>query len=403
MSYIMTFSFYNVVDYYILFWYNLFIKYGSDKMIYLDYSNTCPISLDALDTYTKISKEYFGITYAPNKMGEDTKKILDNATREISDMFHIMDSEIIYTSGATEANNLALIGVSLANHKKGKHIIVSKLESPDIYNICEYLESIGFEISYVENDEDGLIIFEDLKRLIREDTILVSISAVNYETGVRQPLKMLRQIIKKENPSTLFHSDLSQAIGKTTVNFRDIDLGSVSAHKFYGPKGIGFLYLNSQVKIKPLLYGSKNSIKPGTLPLPLIVSMKDALKSSMKDLDKRERYINLLNERITTKLKTLNGIKINKTKYSIPHILSISFDSINAEVLTSNLSLKEVYVSCNKTNELSSSVMAIYNDLKRSKSTIRISLSHLTTVLEINRFLEIFELEYNGLNNLIGG
>ncbi len=372
-------------------------------MIYLDYSNTCPISLDALDTYTKISKEYFGTTYAPNKLGEDAKKILDSATREISDMFHIMDSEIVYTSGATEANNLALIGVALANHKKGKHIIVSKLESPDIYNICEYLESIGFEISYISNDEDGLIIFDDLKRLIREDTILVSISAVNYETGVRQPLKMLRQIIKKENPTTLFHSDLSQAIGKTTVNFRDIDLGSVTAHKFYGPKGIGLLYINSQVKVKPLLYGSKNSIKPGTLPLPLIVSMKDALRSSLKDLDKRERYINLLNERIVTKLETMAGIKINKTKYSIPHILSISFDNINAELLTGNLSLKEVYVSCNKTNELSSSVMAIYNDLKRSKSTIRISLSHLTTVLEINRFLEIFELEYNGLNNLIGG
>ena len=270
--------------------------------------------------------------------------------------------------------------------------------------ICTYLESIGFEISYVNNDEEGLIVFEDLKRLIREDTILVSICAVNYETGVRQPLKMLRQIIKKENEHTLFHSDLSQAIGKTSVSFRDIDLGSVSAHKIYGPKGIGFLYKNNSVKIAPLLYGNKkNNYKPGMPPLPLIVSMKEALKSAVKDIDKRERYVNLLNDRIIGKLNKIDGIKINNTKYSIPHILNISFETILAETLAKTLSNKEIYISTNLNNEISSSVMAIYNDLQRSKSTMRISLSHLTTVLEINRFLEIFEVEYNSLKNLIGG
>ena len=362
-------------------------------MIYLDYSSTCPVSLDALDTYNKISKEYIAVPSLNNKVGEKSKKILENATREISDMFHIMDSEIIYTSGASEANNMALIGVALANHKKGKHIIVSKLEYKTIYKICDYLTTLGFEISY-----------DDLKRKIREDTILVSISAVNYETGVRQPLKMLRQIIKKENPSTLFHSDLSQAIGKTSVNFRDIDLGSISSHTIYGPKGIGFLYVNNTVKLTPLLYGNKNPLyKPGVMPIPLIASMKDALKSAIKDLDKRERYISLLNERIVNKISNISGIKINKTKYSIPHILNISFDNIVAENLVTNLANKGVIVNSNHSNEISSSVMAIYNDLERSKSTMRISLSHLTTVLEINRFLEIFELEYNSLNNLIGG
>jgi len=314
-----------------------------------------------------------------------------------------MDKEIIYTSGATEANNMAIIGVALANHKRGKHIITSKLEHPSVYEIYNYLESIGFEISYVNNDEDGLIVFDDLKKLIREDTILVSISAVNYDTGVRQPLKMLRQIIKKENEHTLLHSDLSQAIGKTPVSFRDIDLGSVSAHKIYGPKGIGFLYKNNLVKITPLLYGNKsNNYKPGMPPLPLIVSMKESLKAAVKDIDKRDRYVSLLNDRIVSKLEKISGIKINKTKYSIPHILNISFENVLSETLSNALSNKEIYVSTNMNNEISSSVMAIYNDLKRSKSTMRISLSHLTTVLEINRFLEIFEVEYNTLNNLIG-
>ncbi len=371
-------------------------------MIYLDYSATTPISLDALDVYTKVSKEYIGSFASHNKLGEKSKKLLENTTKEISDMLNIMDSEIIYTSGSTEANNRALIGVALANHKKGRHIIVSKLEHPEIYEICNYLESIGFEISYVNNDRDGLIVFDDLKRLIREDTILVSIAAVNYETGVRQPLKMLRQIIKKENEHTLFHSDLAQAIGKTTINFRDIDLGSVSAHKFYGPKGIGFLYKNSSVKISPILFSKNVNSFIGTTPLPLIVSMKEALKIALKDIDKREKYITLLNERLVSKLSHIEGITINKTEYTIPHILNISFTDVLAETMVNILSNHEIYVNSNSENEICNSVMAIYNDLGRSKSCLRISLSHLTTVLEINRFLEIFEVEYNKLKNLIG-
>ncbi len=367
-------------------------------MTYLDYSTTTPISLDALDAYNKIAKDYWGSVYANNHLGEEAKKMLDKATHEISNMFHIMDSEIIYTSGASEANNMALIGVALANHKRGKHLIVSKLEHPSIYQICSYLESIGFEISYVNNDEDGLILFDDLKKLIRPDTILVSISAVNYETGVRQPLKMLRQIIKKENDQTLFHSDLSQAIGKMSVSFRDIDLGSVSAHKFYGPKGIGFLYRNSQVNITPIMYGAKKSgDKPWTIPLPLVVSMKEALKVAIRDLEKREKYIALLNERVISKLAKIEGIKINYTKYSLPHIINISFTNPSSLTLSNALANKDIYVSVNNPGEICSSVMAIYNDLERSKSCMRISLSHLTTVLEINRFLETFEVEYNRL------
>lgn len=374
-------------------------------MTYLDYSATTPMSFDAIDTYTKVAKEYIGSIYTNNFLGEKAKEKLKETTKELADLFNILDSEIIYTNSATEANNMALIGASLANHKRGKHIVVSRLEHPSIYTICDYLKTIGFEISYVKNDEEGLVSFDDLRHLIREDTILVSICAVNYETGVRQPLKMLRQIIKKENEFTIFHSDLSQALGKTLINFKDIDLGSISSHKIYGPKGIGFLYKNTMVKLVPLLYGNNKNpqFKPGEISLPLVVSMKEAIKNSIKDLDKKERYINLLNDRIISKLNKLEGIKINKTKYSIPHILNISFDKISGETMANTLSNKEYYVSSNSNTEISSSVMAIYGDLERSKRTIRISLSHLTTVLEINRFLETFEVEYNTLINLMGG
>ena len=167
-------------------------------MIYLDYSATTPVMYDVLESYNKASRDYIGNANSLHALGIKSRALLNSATRQISELFSVMDSEIIYTSGATESNNMALKGVALAYAKRGKHIIVSKLEHPSIYDICGYLEKLGFQISYVNNDEEGLIDFEDLKNKIRPDTILVSICAVNSETGVRQPLKTLRQIIKKE-------------------------------------------------------------------------------------------------------------------------------------------------------------------------------------------------------------
>lgn len=374
-------------------------------MIYLDYSATTPVSYDILDTITKVTKEYIGNANSLHSLGLKSKDLLDNATKQIASIFNVSASEIIYTSGATESNNLALIGVALANRKKGNHIIVSKLEHPSIYKICDYLQSLGFEISYVKNDRDGLIDFDDLKKLVREDTILVSICAVNSEVGIRQPLKMIRQIVKKENFGTIIHSDMTQAIGKITVNLHDVDLASMSAHKIYGPKGIGLLYKNSNVNIVPLLHGSSkdNALRPGTPALPLIASFSKAIRLANSDLEKKERYINLLNEKIVKHLSKYPNILVNKTKYSIPQILNISLMDVMSETFIHAMEKKEVYLSTNTacaSGELSTSVMAIYNDLPRAKHTIRISLSHLTTTDEINKFLTYFDEEYTKLNNL---
>ena len=262
-------------------------------MIYLDYSATTPVSYEVLDTISKVTKEFIGNPNSLHALGLKSAQLLESATKQIADIFNINVNEIVYTSGATEANNMAIIGAAMANHRKGKHIIVSKLEHPSIYAICDYLKSIGFEIEYVANDSEGLIDFEDLKNKVREDTILVSICAVNSETGVRQPLKMIRQIIKKENISTIFHSDMTQAIGKVSVNFHDVDLASMSAHKIFGPKGIRFLYKSSMIKITPLIYGSgkSNDLKPGTPPLPLIAALSKAIRLANDSREKRERFI----------------------------------------------------------------------------------------------------------------
>ena len=375
-------------------------------MIYLDYSATTPVSYDVLESFNKACKEYMGNPNSLHSLGVKAKGLMNSATKQISDQFNVLDSEIIYTSGATESNNMALIGVALANIKKGNHIIVSKLEHPSIYKICEYLETLGFEISYVNNNEEGLVDFDNLRSLIRPETILVSICAVNSEIGIRQPLKMIRQIIKKENSNCLFHSDMTQALGKIPVSFHDVDLASCSMHKIYGLKGIGILYKNSRIQLVPLFHGSSkdNDLRPGTPAVPLIASSAKAIRLATQDLDRRETFIKRLNEKIVKELSNYNGIIINQTKYSIPHILNISLVNIRPETFIHAMEEYDIYLGTNtacSSGELSSSVMALFNDKKRAASTIRISLSHLTTTDEINRFLTNFKIVYNKLNDLV--
>ncbi|MBE6154995.1 MAG: cysteine desulfurase [Firmicutes bacterium] len=374
-------------------------------MIYLDYSATTPVGFEVLDTYNRTSKDFFGNPNSLHELGVKAKNLMNSATKQIAEIFNVQDSEITYTSGATQSNNLALLGVALQNYKKGKHIIVSKLEHPSIYAICDYLASIGYEISYVKNDNEGLIDFEDLKSLIRPDTILVSFCAVNSETGVRQPLKMIRQIIKKENPNTIIHSDMTQAVGKVSVNLHDVDLATFTGHKIYGPKGIGVLYKSCSINVIPILYGSgkSNMLNPGTPALPLIVSLSKAVRLATTDLEKRERFIERLNLKIVDALSKYEGIMINKTKYSIPHILNISLRNIKAETFLHALEEYEIYVSSNtacSSGDLSSSVLAIYDDKVRASSTLRISLSHLTTTDEVNKFIEYFIQVYKRLSGL---
>ncbi len=374
-------------------------------MIYLDYSATTPMGYEVLDTYNKTCKDFFGNPNSLHELGVKTKNLMNSATKQIAEIFSIQESEITYTYSSTMGNNLALIGSALANHKKGQHIIVSKLEHPSIYAICDYLSSIGFEISYVKNDNEGLIDFEDLKKLIRPDTILVSICAVNSEVGVRQPLKMIRQIIKKENPNTILHSDMTQGVGKVSINLHDVDLATFTGHKIYGPKGIGILYKNNNINISPIIYGSgtTNMLNPGTPAVPLIVALSKAIRLATTDLEKRERFIERINQKLVDALSKYEGVMINKTKYSIPHILNISLRNIKAETFLHALEEYEIYLSTNtacSSGNLSTSVLAIYDDRVRASSTLRISLSHLTTTDEINKFIEIFEQIYKRLSGL---
>ena len=368
-------------------------------MIYLDYSATTPVNPEVLDSLVKVSKDYIGNPNSMHSLGVKSRALLKSATRQIADCLNVKMEEIIYTSGATEANNTALLGVALRYKNRGNHIILSKLEHPSEYVLANYLENLGFRISYVNNDSDGLIDLDDLKSLITDKTILVSIVGVNSEVGVRQPLKTIRQIIKKENPNTIFHSDLTQALGKVAINLNDVDLASFSGHKIYGPKGIGLLYKSEKVDIVPLIHGSSKDfpLRAGTPPLPLIVALSKAIRLCLIDLDKKELYVKKLNEKIVDDLSHYPNLKFNNTKYSIYHVINISLMDIKPESFVHAMEDHEVYISTNtacSSGELSTSVMALYGDKKRAMTTIRISLSCNTTMDEVNKFLTFFHGEY---------
>lgn len=372
-------------------------------MIYLDYSATTPVSKEVLDSYIKVTKDYIGNPNSLHSLGEKSKELLNSATKQISEVLDIDEKEIIYTSGSTEANNLAMVGYALKNIRKGKNIVVSKLEHPSIYGICEYLKNLGFSITYVDNTEEGVIDFDDLREKVRPDTLLVAIVAVNSEVGIRQPLKTLRQIIKKQNENTVLFSDMTQAVGKVNINLHDVDLASISAHKIYGPKGIGMLYKSSKINIEPIIHGASNTLRGGTPSLPLIVAFSKALRIAVTNTSKNESVVKLLNDKLKTTLSKYQNIKINKTVYSVPHILNVSLLGIKPETFIHALEKRDIYVGSNtacSSGELSTTLMALYGDKTRASTSIRICLSHLTSFDDINKFLYSFDIVYNKLSEL---
>lgn len=373
-------------------------------MIYLDYSATTPINDEVLESFSVVSKEYIGNSNSLHKLGTKSLQLINEATKQIASLLNIKETEIIYTQSATESNNIAIINTCLANERLGKHIITSKLEHPSMYNIMNYMESLGYTISYVKNLSNGLIDFEDLKNIIRKDTVLISICGVNSELGIRQPLKAIKQVIKKVNTDTLFHSDVTQGIGKININLNDVDLASFTAHKFYGPLGIGVLYKSDKVKVNPHVIGSnKTDIIGGTQKTALIVSLSKALRLALTNQEKKEETVKKLNEKICRVLLKYEDVVVNKTEYSIPHILNISIKGIKPETFIHALEAYDIYVSSNTAcskGGISTSLYALTNDKALSSSTIRISLSHLTKNDEINTFLNTFDVEYKKLKGL---
>ena len=374
-------------------------------MIYLDYSATTKANKEVIDTFVKCSNEFIGNPNSLHKLGTKSKSLIDSATSQIVQILNIKENEIIYTSGASESNNLAIKGVADKFVNRGKHIVTTMLEHSSVSEPINFLKSKGYNIDYVKLDSNGLVDLVDLEKLIKDDTILVSICAVNSETGILQPLEKIAKIIKK-HPKCIFHSDITQAIGKIKIDLKDIDLASFSAHKFFGIKGIGALVKKEKIELTPLIHGGKSTTiyRSGTPALPLIASMSRALRIEVYDLDKKINYVKELNEYLKSKLIKYEKVRINSNDYSIPHILNISIIGVKPETMLHALEEYDIYIStksaCSSSNDKSEVVYQITHDSARAVSSLRISISHLTTKEEMDKFVECFDICYNKLTNL---
>lgn len=371
-------------------------------MIYLDYSATTPVNKEVLESFNRASLDFVGNSNSLHSLGVNANKLIKSATRQIADILNVKDHEIIYTSGSSESNNLAIKGICLKYQNRGKHIITTHYEHSSTFGPIDYLKSLGFEVSYIECDEDGLINLDNLKSLIREDTILVSINAVNSEIGIRQPVEEIGNLLKRHS-KCFYHVDLTQAVGKIEVNLENIDLASFSAHKFFGLKGIGCLIKKEKVNLELLIHGGKSTtdFRSGTPAHPLIVSISKALRLATNNLKNKYDYVKDLNEYLKINLSKYKDVYINSNDKCIPHILNISIIGIKAETFMHALEKNDVYVStksaCSDEDSLSESVLALTKDITKAKSSIRISLSYLTTKEEIDNFLKIFDKCYKEL------
>lgn len=370
-------------------------------MTYLDYSATTPINEEVLKTFVETNKKYIGNPNSLHRLGVEANNLIEAATSQIAKLLSVNEKELIYTSGSSESNNMAIKGIAFKYQNRGKHIITTEFEHSSIYGPLNYLQKQGFKVDFVKCNDKGIVDLEDLEKLLTDETILVSICAVNSEIGIVQPLDKIAKIIKKY-PKCFFHVDMTQALGKIKIDLNDVDLASFSAHKIYGIKGIGLLYKKENITLEPLIHGGKSTTvyRSGTPATALIASISKAIRLILENIDDNYSYITKLNDQLRKELSKYPDVYINSNEYCIPHILNISVIGVKPETMLHALEEYNIYISTQtacSTGTISKSVYALTKDEKRANSSIRISLSHLTKQEEIDYFLSKFDICYKKL------
>ena len=381
-----------------------------NKIIYLDSHATTPVDKRVLEKMLPFFSEKFGNASSTDHVyGNEVLKDIKESRENISRVINAEVDDIFFTSGATESDNLALLGIAEQYKDKGKHIITSKIEHKAVLESCVELENRGFEVTYLDVDEKGYIFLEDLEKSIREDTILVSIIAANNEIGTIQDLNTIGKICS--NKGVLFHTDAAQAFSniKLDVKKMNIHLMSISGHKIYGPKGIGALYVrkteNPRVKIKSQMFGGgqESKIRPGTYNVPSIVGLGEAAKISNVERKDNEKLMRKLKIRLFEKLNGSLDVKVNgDLENSLAHNLNLYFEGIEAKAIL-NLIKNEVAVSagsaCTTENVNASHVLlAIGCDIDRAFGSLRFGITKYTTEEEIDRTADVIIKTVKKLN-----
>ena len=370
-------------------------------MIYLDYSATTPVNEEVINTYSRVCREFIGNPNSLHKLGIEAKKIIDASTMQIANILGVKKSEIIYTSGASEANNLAIKGVTSKYKNRGKHIITTELEHSSIIAPLNYLQEEGYDIDFVKLDDNGLVDLDDLENLIRDDTVLVSIASVNSEVGIMQDMNKISEVVRRHK-KVLLHSDVTQSIGKTKFDFSLVDLASMSCQKFFGMKGIGALIKRENLVIEPIIHGGKSTTiyRSGTPATPLIVSFAKALRLTYDNFKEKENHVKEIHDYLISKLQNLD-VYINSNNYSINNIVNFSLKNIKSEVMLHALEEKDIYISTQtacSTGSYSRAVYAVCHDKERASRSMRVSISYLTTRDEIDEFIKELEIEIKKLD-----
>lgn len=364
------------------------------REIYLDNSATTRVLDSVRDVVVKTMTEDYGNAAAMHKKGVEAERYLRNAREVLAKTLRVQEKEILFTSGGSESNNMALFGTAMANQRAGKHIITTRIEHPSVYNPLICLEEQGFEVTYLSVDRYGCIDLEELRQSLRPDTILVSVMYVNNEIGAVEPVEEIARLVHANNPNTVFHVDGIQAYGKLQIfpKKQGIDLLSASGHKIHGPKGVGFLYINNKVKLRPLIYGGghQQGRRAGTENVPGCAGLAEAARCMYEDHGKEIKRLYELKDAMMEQLKTLEGAVINSLpgQEGAPQIVSVSFEGVRGEVLLHALEEKQIYVSSG--SACSSNHPAVSGTLKAIglkdsllDATVRISFGIFNTMEDV--------------------
>ena len=368
--------------------------------IYLDNSATTRCFPEVADLIHQILCEDYGNPSSMHHKGVEAESYVRDAKETLAKILKVNEKEILFTSGGTESDNIAIMGVAIANHRAGRHMITTRVEHPAILQTMKYMESQGFEVTYLDVDEKGCICLEQLEQAIRPDTILVSIMHTNNEIGTLQPIAQAGALIKRCNPNTLFHVDAVQGFGKARIYPRKmkIDLMSVSAHKIHGPKGVGFLYIGEKVKIKPIMYGGgqQEGMRSGTENVPGYAGMAKAAQMLYEQLEAETDYLYDLRQYFIEQVEKIDGAFVNGApgREGAPHIVSVTIPGVRAQVLLNELSVKyHICISAGSAcsthkPQPSVTLLAIGLDKEQAVETLRFSFSVFTTRQEIDTCLD---------------
>ncbi|CAN5820978.1 cysteine desulfurase NifS [soil metagenome] len=384
------------------------------RRVYLDNSATTPIDGEVVDAMLPFLTEKFGNASSIHFFGQEARAAVDKARHQVAEIINSRPNEMVFTSGGTEANNLAIRGLIEANEKYGKHIITSQIEHSAVKNVCEDLEKRGFEVTYLHVYEDGIVKIEDVKNSIREDTILISIMTANNEIGTIQPIGEIGKIVRAEKETgkkIWFHTDAVQAIGKMSVDVEEFscDLLSLSAHKLYAPKGVGALYVRRGVRLHAQNLGGhqERERRGGTESVPHIVAFGKACELAKSNLNQTAEHLTNLRDKFENGVaETINDFEFNGNRENrLPNISNVSFRFIEGEGLLINLDLQGVAVStgsaCSSGSlEPSPVIRALGRNDELARGAIRFSFGKDNTEDEVDYVLQVLPKAIENLRRL---